>query len=134
MVIDLVAGNIQSGMTGPPAALPVLRAGRVAALGTTAKERLAQTPDIPAISETIPGFEAMQWHGIVAPSRTPPEVVAKLAEATNAALVNPEVLARLADEGAQPTPMSPDAFRGFVATELDRWGAVARRNNLRPNE
>ncbi|MCA3420251.1 MAG: hypothetical protein INF88_15260 [Roseomonas sp.] len=49
-------------------------------------------------------------------------------------MANPEVLARLADEGALPTPMSPDAFRGFVATELDRWGAVARRNNLRPNE
>lgn len=134
MVIDLVAGNIQSGMTGTPAALPVLRAGRVAALGTTAKERLAQTPDIPAISETIPGFEAMQWYGIVAPGRTPPEVVAKLAEATNAALANPEVLARLADEGALPTPMAPDVFRGFVAAELDRWGAVARRNHLKPNE
>ncbi|MFO0403945.1 MAG: tripartite tricarboxylate transporter substrate-binding protein, partial [Alphaproteobacteria bacterium] len=75
-----------------------------------------------------------QWYGIVAPSRTPPEVVARLAEAPNAALANPDVLARLADEGALPTPMSPDAFRGFVAAELDRWGAVARRNNLKPNE
>lgn len=134
MVIDLVAGNIQSGMTGTPAALPVLRAGRVAALGTTAAQRLAQTPEIPAIAETIPGFEAMQWYGIVAPARTPPEVVAKLAEATNAALANPEVLARLADEGALPTPMAPDAFRAFVGSELERWGAVARRNNLKPNE
>jgi len=134
MVIDLVAGDIQSGMTGTPAALPVLRAGRRAALGTTAKARLAQTPDIPAINETIPDFEAMQWYGIVAPGRTPPEVVVKLAEATNAALANPDVLARLADEGALPSPMSPDAFRGFVTAELDRWGAVARRNNLRPNE
>ncbi len=134
MVIDLVAGNIQSGMTGTPAALPLVRDRRVAALGTTAKDRLALTPDVPAISETLPGFESMQWYGIVAPSRTPPEVVARLAEATQTALKNPEVLSRLADEGALPTPMSPADFRGFVATELDRWGAVARRNNLRPNE
>jgi len=61
MVIDLVAGDSQSGMTGAPAALPLLRAGRVAALGTAAKERLAQTPDTRAISETIPRFEAVQW-------------------------------------------------------------------------
>jgi tripartite-type tricarboxylate transporter receptor subunit TctC len=61
-------------------------------------------------------------------------VVAKLAEATNAALASPDVLARLADEGALPTPMAPDVFRAFVAAELERWGEVARRNNLKPNE
>ncbi len=133
MVIDLVAGNIQSGMTGTPAALPLVREGRVFALGTTAKDRLALTPDVPAISEVLPGFESMQWYGVVAPSRTPPEVVARLAETVQAALASPDVLARLNDEGALPTPMSPAVFRGFVAEEFDRWGAVARRNNLQPN-
>ncbi len=134
MVIDLVAGTIQSGMTGTPAALPVLRDRRVTALGTTARERLVQTPEVPAIAETLPGFEAMQWYGIVAPAATPPEVQARLAEAAAVALRNPDVLSRLGDEGAQPTPMPPAEFRSFVAAELDRWGAVARRNNLRPNE
>jgi tripartite-type tricarboxylate transporter receptor subunit TctC len=65
MTIDLVAGNIDSGMTGTPAALPLIRADRMAALGTTAARRLSQTPDVPAISETLPGFEAMQWYGLV---------------------------------------------------------------------
>jgi tripartite-type tricarboxylate transporter receptor subunit TctC len=134
MTIDLVAGNIDSGMTGTPAALPLIRADRMAALGTTAARRLSQTPDVPAISETLPGFEAMQWYGLVAPARTPPEIVARLHAATNAALADEQVRHRLADEGALPDPRSAAEFRSFIASELERWGVVARRNNLRPNE
>ncbi len=134
MTIDLVAGNIDSGMTGTPAALPLIRADRMAALGTTAARRLSQTPDVPAISETLPGFEAMQWYGLVAPARTPPEIVARLHAATNAALADEQVRHRLADEGALPDPRSAEEFRAFIVAELERWGVVARRNNLRPNE
>ena len=134
MTIDLVAGNIDSGMTGTPAALPLIRAERMAALGTTAATRLSQTPDVPAISETLPGFEAMQWYGLVAPARTPPEIVARLHAATNAALADEQVRHRLADEGALPDARSAEEFRAFIAAELARWGVVARRNNLRPND
>ncbi|MBC7432268.1 MAG: tripartite tricarboxylate transporter substrate binding protein [Rubritepida sp.] len=134
MVIDLVAGNIQTGMTGTPAALPLLRAGRVVALGTTAPQRLAQTPETPAIAETLPGFEAMQWYGLVAPARTPPEIVARLHDATNAALAEAAVRHRLMEEGAIPDPRSAQAFAAFIGSELDRWGVLARRNNLRPGD
>lgn len=134
MVIDLVAGNIDSGMTGTPAALPLLREGRVAALGTTAARRLVQTPDVPAIAEIVPGFEALQWYGLVAPARTPPEIVARLHAATNAALAADDVRHRLAEEGAFPDPRSTEAFAAFIAAELERWGALARRNNLRPGD
>lgn len=122
MTIDLVAGNIDSGMTGTPAALPLIRADRMAALGTTAARRLSQTPDVPAISETLPGFEAMQWYGLVAPARTPPEIVARLHAATNAALADEQVRHRLADEGAVPDPRSAEEFRTFIVAELERWG------------
>lgn len=132
MVLDLVAGNIQSGMTGTPTALPVVREGRVVALGVTSPQRLPQLPDVPAIAEAIPGFEAMQWYGIVAPARTPPEILARLQQAAAHALQEPEVLARLADEGAIPEPMTPEGFRGFVAAELTRWGEVVRRTGMRP--
>ncbi len=132
MVIDLVAGNIETGMTGTPAALPLVREGRVAALGTTGMRRLVQTPEIPAISETVPGFEAMQWYGLVAPARTPPDIVARLHDATNAALASEEVRHRLSEEGAIPDPRSAAGFQAFIGTELERWGALARRNNLRP--
>ncbi|NDG50345.1 MAG: tripartite tricarboxylate transporter substrate binding protein, partial [Rhodospirillales bacterium] len=105
-----------------------------AALGTTAANRLSQTPDVPAISETLPGFEAMQWYGLVAPARTPPEIVARLHAATNAALADEQVRHRLADEGALPDARGAEEFRAFIAAELARWGVVARRNNLRPND
>jgi len=134
MAIDLVAGTIETGMTGTPAALPLVREGRVAALGTTAARRLAQTPDIPAIAEAIPGFEAMQWYGLVAAARTPPEILARLHEATNAALASEEVRHRLAEEGAIPDPRSAEDFRDFIATELERWGGLVRRQNLRPGD
>ena len=134
MVIDLVAGTIETGMTGTPAALPLLREGRVVALGTTAAQRLVQTPDVPAIAEVVPGFEAMQWYGLVAPARTPPEIVARLHEATNAALANETVRHRLSEEGAIPDPRTAEEFRSFIGTELVRWGALARRNNLRPGD
>jgi tripartite-type tricarboxylate transporter receptor subunit TctC len=132
MALDLVAGNIDSGMTGPPAALPALRDGRVVAIGVTSRQRLTQLPDVPAIAEVIPGFEALQWYGLMAPIRTPPEILARLQAAAAQALREPEVLARLTDEGAIPEPMTPQAFWGFVQEEWTRWGAMVRRTGLRP--
>lgn len=134
MAVDLVAGNIDSGMTGTPTALPLIRDNRLAGLGSTAAARLAASPDVPAISEVLPGFEVMQWYGLVAPARTPPEIVARLHEATNIALAHADVRQRLADEGAIPDPRTAEAFRSFIAAELARWSVVVRRNNLRPND
>ena len=134
MAIDLVAGTIDTGMTGTPTALPLIRDNRLAALGTTAAARLSATPEVPAISETLPGFEVMQWYGLVAPARTPPEIVARLHAATNIGLASPEVRQRLADEGAVPDPRSAEQFREFIAAELARWEVVVRRNNVRPND
>ncbi len=133
VMTDLVANNIASAITGTPAGAPFAKAGTLLCLVTTAPNRLDILPDVPTVSETIkPGFEAMQWFGILAPRGTPPEIVARLNAATNAALTAPEVLRRLADEGALPDPRTPEAFGAYMAAEHERWGGLVRRQGIRP--
>ena len=132
---DLVAGRVQLNVGPVSLAQTQAKDGRLRVLATLLPQRSPLMPEVPTIAEAgYPQVDVPTWQALFAPARTPPEVVAKLAEATNAALASPDVLVRLADEGALPTPMAPDVFRAFVAAELERWGEVARRNNLKPNE
>lgn len=132
VMTDLVAGNIDCAITGTPAGVPMARAGTLRCLAATSPERLALLPDVPTVAETIkPGFEALQWFGIIAPARTPPEIVARLNAVVNEAVVTPEVRQRLADEGAEPDPRTPAAFRALIAAEIERWGGLIRRQNIR---
>ncbi|WP_426956559.1 Bug family tripartite tricarboxylate transporter substrate binding protein [Muricoccus radiodurans] len=132
VMTDLVAGNIDCAITGTPAGAPFARAGTLWALVATSPQRLALLPDVPTVAETIqPGFEGMQWFGIIAPARTPPEIVTRLNQAVNEAVVTQEVRQRLADEGADPDPRTPEAFRALIAAEIERWGALVRRQNIR---
>jgi tripartite-type tricarboxylate transporter receptor subunit TctC len=133
VMTDLVAGNIDCAITGTPAGVPLARAGTVRCIAVTSPQRLSILPDVPTMAETVqPGFEAMQWFGIVAPARTPPEIVARLNALVNEAVASTEVRQRLADEGAEPDPRTPEAFRGLIAAEIERWGGLVRRQNIRP--
>jgi len=132
MVTDLIAGQIDMTMTGGPPALPPVRAGQLRALGVSSLQRLEHAPGIPTIAESgVPGFEALQWYGLVAPAHTPRPIVDRLNAATTAILREPDLRARLETEGAEAAPGTPEAFGAFIRRERDRWGALVRRSGVR---
>jgi tripartite-type tricarboxylate transporter receptor subunit TctC len=133
-VNDLLAGQVQALFTGIPALLPHIKAGKIRALAVSSPKRLALLPDVPTVAESgIPGtkdFEADQWYGLVAPAGTPAAVVGLLNQTINKSLASEEVRARLAAEGAEPTPNPPEAFAQLIAREIPRWDRVVRNAKI----
>jgi tripartite-type tricarboxylate transporter receptor subunit TctC len=133
-VSDLLAGQVQLLFTGVPALLPHIKAGKIRALAVSSTKRLAVLPDVPTVAESgLPGaagFEADQWYGLVAPAGTPADVVALLNQHVNRALDSEEVRTRLAAEGAEPTPATPQAFGALIAREIPRWNKVVRNARI----
>jgi tripartite-type tricarboxylate transporter receptor subunit TctC len=134
-VTDLLAGQVQALFTGVPALLPHIKAGKMRALAVSSPNRLSVLPDVPTVAESgIPGtkgFEADQWYGVVAPAGTPDAIVAMLNQHVNKALANEEVRMRLAAEGAEPTPATPQAFGQLIAREIPRWDKVVKAARIR---
>jgi tripartite-type tricarboxylate transporter receptor subunit TctC len=123
---DLLAGQVQFVVNPIPQALELVRTGKLTALAVTTTHRLAALPDLPTVAETVPGYEALGWYALGAPKNTPAEIVDKLNAATNAALADPKLKARLADLGVEPMPMTPAEFRKFIAGETDKWTKVIK--------
>jgi tripartite-type tricarboxylate transporter receptor subunit TctC len=121
---DLLAGQVQLTMTGSTAVLQHVQAGTLRGIGVSTLKRLAVAPDIPAIAETLPGFEASQWYGIVAPAHTPAPILKRYYEEIRKIMKMPDVQERLAAEGVDPWDVTPEEFRGHVAREIPRWKAV----------
>jgi tripartite-type tricarboxylate transporter receptor subunit TctC len=131
-VQDLLGGRIQIMLTGAPVVLPLAQAGQLRALGVSGERRLAAAPEIPTIAEAaLPGFEASQWYGIVAPAGTPEPVVERLNAAIRAAFADPAVATRLEQEGAEVWTSTPAEFRALIEAEIARWGALIRRAGIR---
>jgi tripartite-type tricarboxylate transporter receptor subunit TctC len=89
-------------------------------------------PDVPTVSEFVPGYEASAWHGIGVPRNTPAEIINKLNKEINAALADPKIKARLADLGGTVFPGSPADFGKLIADETEKWGKVIRAANIKP--
>jgi tripartite-type tricarboxylate transporter receptor subunit TctC len=123
-VTDLLAGQVQLTITGATAVLQHAQAGTLRALGVTTLKRIRVAPEIPTIAETLPGFEASQWYGIVTPAHTPPAILKRLADEISKAMHMPDVLARLETEGVELWEVTPEEFRAHVASEIPRWKAV----------
>lgn len=122
---DLISGQIQFMMTGAPAVLQHIAGGKLRALGTASLTRLPSAKEIPTMSEAgLPGFEATQWYGMVAPAGTPDAIIQKLNAEIREALKDAKVLEALDKDGAEPWPMSPDEFRAHIAKEIPRWRQV----------
>src|SRR5262249_49795553 len=105
--------------------------GKLRALAVTTATRSEALPDIPAVAEFVPGYEAIGWDGIGAPKRTPPEIIDKLNKETNATLPDPKFKSRLADLGAVPVSMASAEFEKFIAEETEKWGKVIRVANIK---
>ncbi len=123
---DLLAGQVQMTINPIPQAMEQVRAGRLTALAATTAKRLDALPDIPTVSEFVPGYEATGWYGLCVPRNTPPEIVNTLNEAMNAALSDPKLKARLAALGVQPMAMTPAGFGTFIAGEFEKWADLIR--------
>lgn len=133
-VTDLIAGQVSLTMTGAPVVMPQVQAGKLRALGVSSPRRLEAFPQVPPIAESgVPGFDATQWYGVVAPAGTPREVVAKLNAEINRVMQSDELRRRLLAEGAIAAPDTPEAFAAFIRDELKRWGAVVKATGMQAN-
>src|SRR5260370_25590814 len=129
---DLLAGQVQAMFDNIPGSIGHIKSGKVRALGVTAPKRVAAIPDVPAIGETVPGYEVSIWYGIAVPRGTPREIIGKLNQAVNAVLADPKLQARLAELGGEPMPMTPAEFGKLVAAETEKWGKVIKFAGIKP--
>jgi tripartite-type tricarboxylate transporter receptor subunit TctC len=128
---DLLSGQIQVVFAPAPTVIGYIRAGKLRALAVTTATPSAALPGIPTVTEFVRGYEASTWVGIVAPKRTPVQIVNKLNAEVNASFADPKAVARLAAVGGEPTPMSPAEFGKFMADETEKWGRVIRAANIK---
>jgi tripartite-type tricarboxylate transporter receptor subunit TctC len=127
---DLMTNKVQVMFDNLPGSINFTREGKLKALGVTTAKRWEGTPEIPAIAETVPGYEASIWYGISAPKGTPPAVVAVLNKAVNAALNDPKMIAKFKEIGAIPNPMTPEEFGKLIDSETEKWRKVVEFANI----
>jgi tripartite-type tricarboxylate transporter receptor subunit TctC len=129
---DLIGGQVQVMFASLPASIEYIRAGKLRALAVTTATRSEALPDIPAVSELVPGYEASNWYGVGVPKKTPVEIVEKLNREINAAFVDPRMKARFADLGGTSLAGSPADFGKLIADETEKWGKVVKFAGLKP--
>ncbi|HWI13658.1 MAG TPA: tripartite tricarboxylate transporter substrate binding protein, partial [Burkholderiales bacterium] len=126
---DLIGGQLQTLFDAVAVALPLVRGGKLRALGISTAKRSALVPDVPTISESgVPGYEVATWHGICAPARTPPAVVGALNRAIVAAVNQPDTRQRLVGIGADVVGSTPEEFGRFIKSELAKWSRIIKQS------
>jgi tripartite-type tricarboxylate transporter receptor subunit TctC len=128
---DVMAGQVKFFFANGSSAVGLIKGGKVKAIAHTGKGRLASLPDIPPMSDTLPGFEGYDWNGIFVPHGTPTAIVQKLNAATNAALVSPQVSARFAELNVESHQNTPEEFRAYVEDQMALWSRVVKEANIR---
>jgi len=131
-VQDVMAGQVDLMFAPMVNTLQSIRAGRLKALGVTSRQRLAQLPDVPAISEVVPGYESSAWFGLFGPARMDPALARRLSDAARQSVQSAEVRRRLETDGANPVGNAPEEFSRFVESEIERWGRVVRFSGAKP--
>jgi len=129
--VDLLSGQLQVMFDNLPGQIGNIKAGKVRALGVTAAKRVPDLPDVPAIGEIVPGYEATVWYGISAPKGVANEIVDTLNRAVNTVLANPKLQARFAQLGGAPMPMTPAGFGQLVASETAKWAKVIKAAGIK---
>jgi tripartite-type tricarboxylate transporter receptor subunit TctC len=131
-VTDLIAGRMQLSFDVMATTIEYARTGTLRALAVTTATRSPAAPEIPAVDEFVPGYEASSWHGLGAPRMTPADIVEKLNTEIDAGLADPKIRTRLADLGGMPMPTSPTEFGRLVADETEKWAKVIKFASLKP--
>jgi tripartite-type tricarboxylate transporter receptor subunit TctC len=130
-VADLVAGQVQVVFSDPISALQLVKSGTLVALAVTSKDRSPVAPDVPTIAESgYPGFDAVGWHGILAPAKTPPAIIAKLNAEIVQALKNPETRSLLESQAIQVVGTTPQEFASYIKRDLALWKDVAEQAKI----
>jgi tripartite-type tricarboxylate transporter receptor subunit TctC len=130
MLSDTVGGQVAMTFGSLPGLAPLVRSGKLRALGVSSVARAAAMPDVPAIAETLPGFEMVIWYGLLAPAKTPREVISRLHGETMKSLGHEEMRQRLAAQGIDPRGIGPDEFAAIIKADLARWQKVVRQANI----
>ena len=128
---DLLAGQVLVSFAGLGGSIAYIKAGKLRALAVTTAKRAEALPDVPTLSEYLPGFEADDWLGVGAPKDTPADVIEKLNKEINTALADPKIKARFADSGGTVLALTPAEFGKFLADETEKWGKVVRAANIK---
>jgi tripartite-type tricarboxylate transporter receptor subunit TctC len=123
---DLIAGHVQVMFDAVSSSIAYIRAGQVRGLAVTTATRLEALPDLPTVSDFVPGYEASAWFGVCAPRKTPADIVDRLNREINAALADPAMKAHLADLGGTPLPGSPADFGNLIVAETEKWAKVVK--------
>ena len=133
-IVDMLGGRVDFMMLNPLEALPHVKAGRLHAIAVGGAQRLPLLPDVPTAAEAgVAGYEATTWWAFLAPAKTPREIVAKLNAEINAALADATVKKRLEDMGAVISTGTPGQLDRFIRAETDKWGALIRKSNIKPD-
>lgn len=131
--IALAAGEVAFKAASISQAMPYVRAGKLRALGVTSLRRVAAEPDMPTIAEAgLPGYEAVQWHGMLAPAKTPLVIVERLQKEMSAVLNLPAIKKRFSSEGSDIVASTPEKFSAFLGAEVIKWAKVAKAAGVRP--
>jgi tripartite-type tricarboxylate transporter receptor subunit TctC len=131
MMTDLIGGQVNVMFVSAPQAIPQVKAGRIKALAIGSASRIAQLPDTPTVAETLPGFAAQSWVGMLVPAGASRELVARYAAEAKKALADPDVRGKLGAQGFDVVGGSPEEFLAFARTESDKWAKVIRDYNIR---
>jgi tripartite-type tricarboxylate transporter receptor subunit TctC len=130
---DLLSGQVQVAFAPMPSSTGYIQAGTLRALAVTSAARSEALPNIPTVSEFVPGYEAIGWYGLGAPKDTPPGIIDKLNNESNAVLADPTMKARLFALGAEPMPMTSAGFGKFMSDETEKWAKVIKFAGIKPD-
>jgi tripartite-type tricarboxylate transporter receptor subunit TctC len=128
---DVIAGQVKFFFSNGSSVVGMIQSGQLKAIAHTGKGRLKSLPDITAVSDTLPGFEAYEWNGVFVPHGTPPAIVAILNSAINQAIGAGEVKERFEQLNIESRPTTPEQFRSFVRDQIERWGKVVKQANIK---
>jgi tripartite-type tricarboxylate transporter receptor subunit TctC len=129
-ILDVVAGHVDMVFDNIPTAAQQAKAGKVRALAVTSLERAPLLPDVPAMAEFLPGFEATSWHGLFAPGGTPTEIVAKLSQEVQRIMKLPHIQERMQAMGAKPVGNTPEQFAQHISVERKKWAEVVKASGV----
>jgi tripartite-type tricarboxylate transporter receptor subunit TctC len=129
---DLLGGQVLISFAGIAGSIEYVRSGKLRALAVTTATRSEALPDVPTVSEFVPGFEAGDWLGVGAPRNTPAEIIDRLNKEITAGVADPKIKARFADLGGTALPLTPAGFGKLIADETDKWAKVIRAANIKP--